>query len=62
MSKRKTQKDNFVENCEWLFNKPIYHRGKFNNANIYENTMESYKAAMDINGAIELDVQLTNDN
>ena len=55
------RKENFNKECEWLFKKKIYHRGYYDNKAIYENTIESYKKAVESNGAIELDVQLTND-
>jgi len=61
MNKNKNQKGNFTQTCEWVFSKPIYHRGKFNNINIFENTIEAYYEAMIVNCAIELDVQLTSD-
>ena len=59
--KRIERREKFNKDCEWLFNKKIYHRGYYNNKVIYENTIEAYSKAIENNGAIELDVQLTND-
>ena len=61
MSKKDVRSDKFNKECKWVFKKAIYHRGKFDNKNIYENTMEAYKAALDDNCPIELDVRLTSD-
>ena len=60
--KWKQRQESFVKDCDWLFLNTIYHRGKFNNESVYENTMLAYKGAMDEGASIELDVQLTNDN
>lgn len=61
MSKKEIRKDNFIKDCKWLFKKPIYHRGKFDNKSVYENTMEAYKRAVDDKSPFEFDVQLTSD-
>lgn len=62
MSKKDIRIDKFNKECKWLFKKPIYHRGKFDNKNIYENTIEAYTAAINDKSPIELDVRLTSDN
>tara|TARA_B110000037_G_scaffold18571_1_gene19320 strand:- start:551 stop:1231 length:681 start_codon:yes stop_codon:yes gene_type:complete len=47
----------------WLNKLPIAHRGLHNNANnIYENTKESFLAAVNDNYAIECDVVLSKDH
>mgnify|MGYP001258339528 FL=1 len=47
----------------WLNKLPIAHRGLHNNANnIYENTKESFLAAVNENYAIECDVVLSKDH
>lgn len=51
----------FTKDCKWLFKKPIYHRGKFDNKNVYENTIEAYKLAVEDKSPFELDIRLTND-
>lgn len=61
MAKKENRKELVVKDCGWLFKKTIYHRGKFDNKNIYENTILAYKNALESKVAIELDVQLTND-
>ena len=40
----------------------IAHRGIYDNNNIYENTLESFKLAMKQDLIIELDIRLTKDN
>lgn len=57
---KRTEK--FNNDCAWLWEKNLYHRGKYDNKTIYENTLEAYKAALDLNAPFELDVQLTNDS
>ena len=42
--------------------KIIAHRGVFDNESVIENTLESFKKALQYHYAIELDVQLTVDN
>ena len=59
--KRKLRQDNFVNDCKWIYTKRIYHRGCFNNIDIYENSLPAYKLAIEKKSPIELDVQLTND-
>lgn len=59
--KNHTKKEQFNNDCKWLFKKKLFHRGKFDNINVYENTIEAYKAAMDLKAPFEFDVQLTND-
>ncbi|MBQ3421635.1 MAG: glycerophosphodiester phosphodiesterase [Romboutsia sp.] len=44
----------------WITEYPIAHRG-FDNGDIPENSIESFKKAIEYNYAIELDVQLTKD-
>ena len=39
----------------------MYHRGKFDNVKVHENTIEAYRAAMEEKCPIELDVRLTGD-
>ena len=47
----------------WLKKLPIAHRGLHNSANnIYENTKESFLAAINENYAIECDVVLSKDH
>ena len=55
------RKEKFLNDCSWLFKKSIYHRGCYNNQDVFENTMEAYKLAIEKKAAIELDVQLTSD-
>ena len=43
-------------------NKIIAHRGIFNNINIPENSIKSFKEAIKYNYPFELDIQLTKDN
>ena len=43
-------------------NKIIAHRGIFNNLNIPENSIKSFKKALRLGYPIELDVHLTKDN
>lgn len=43
-------------------NKIIAHRGVFNNIDIPENSLKSFKKALELDYPIELDVQLTKDN
>ena len=43
-------------------NKIIAHRGIFNNINIPENSIKSFKEAIKYNYPFELDIQLTRDN
>ena len=45
-----------------LKNLIIAHRGLFNNKDIPENSLSSFKKALDKNIPIELDVRLTKDN
>ena len=40
----------------------IAHRGIYNNLNIPENSMKSFKRAINSNVSIELDIHLTKDN
>lgn len=42
--------------------KIIAHRGVFDNVTVVENTLESFKKAIELNIPFELDVQLTADN
>lgn len=58
MSKRR---DEFLNDCSWLFKKDIAHRGVYDNKKIYENTLEAYKEAIKEKKAIELDVCLSLD-
>lgn len=44
----------------WIIDMPIAHRG-LDNGSVPENSMESFKKAIENNYAIELDVQLTKD-
>lgn len=41
--------------------KPIAHRGIFNNSDVYENTLAAFAAACDAGYGIELDIRLTRD-
>ena len=61
MKKTKERKVNFDNNCKWLFEKPMYHRGKFDNVKVYENTMSAFKESMKDESPFEFDVQLTSD-
>jgi len=45
----------------WLTKNPIAHRGLHNNITVFENTKESFQAAIVNNFAIECDVSLTLD-
>ena len=40
----------------------LLHRGIYNNLNIPENSMKSFKRAINSNVSIELDIHLTKDN
>ena len=46
----------------WLVNKPIAHRGLFNNKDIVENSASSFENAIKNGFSIELDVRATLDN
>ncbi len=61
MKSKEERKIKFDKECKWLFNKPIYHRGKFDNVKIYENTLEAFKLSIDDKSPFEFDVQLTGD-
>lgn len=62
MKKENLRKEQFNSECKWLITKPIYHRGKFDNINAHENTLEAFKLSLLDNSPFEFDVQLTNDN
>ena len=47
-------------NFQWLFDRPIAHRG-LHNAEIPENSLPAYQNAIDHNFSIEIDVHLTKD-
>ena len=47
---------------DWLRNMPIAHRGIFDNVTVAENSKTAIKKAIDANYAVELDVNITNDN
>lgn len=51
-----------MNNLDWLKSTPIAHRGIFDNKEIAENSKTAIKRAIDANFAVELDVNLTNDN
>ena len=55
------RREKFEKEAKWLFTKPMYHRGKFNNIDVFENTMEAYRASIKDKAPFEFDVQLTND-
>ena len=55
MKKREDRIKTFEIDHKWVYSKNIYHRGKFDNVKVYENTMEAYKAALA--DMIELDIQ-----
>ena len=61
MRKKEDRLKVFEVDYKWVYTKNMYHRGKFDNVKVYENTMEAYKAARDEKCPIELDVRLTND-
>lgn len=61
MKKKDLRKEQFESECAWLFKKKIYHRGKFDNERIYENTIQAYTEAIKEKKPFELDVQLTSD-
>ncbi len=61
MKKREDRIKTFEVDHKWVYSKNIYHRGKFDNVKVYENTMEAYKAALAEKCPIELDVRLTSD-
>lgn len=47
---------------DWLRTMPIAHRGLFDNVTVAENSKTAIKNAIDANYAVELDVNITNDN
>lgn len=47
---------------DWLRNMPIAHRGLFDNVTVAENSKTAIINAIDANYAVELDVNITNDN
>ena len=59
--KRSIRRTNFIQDCQWLFDKPLYHRGKFDNKVVFENTLEAYKHSIEDSAPFEFDVQLTSD-
>jgi len=61
MSKREDKVKLFEVDHKWVYSKNIYHRGKFNNVDVYENTMEAFVLAKNEKCPIELDVRLTSD-
>ena len=61
MSKKENRKKMFEVDHKWVYSKNIYHRGKFNNVDVYENTIEAYTLAKNEKCPIELDVRLTSD-
>lgn len=50
------------EEKNMLLNKPYAHRGIFDNKNVPENSISSFRLALDNNFNIELDVRITLDN
>ena len=61
MKKKEDRLKVFEVDYKWVYSKNMYHRGKFDNVKVYENTMEAYKAAIEEKCPIELDVRLTSD-
>lgn len=61
MKNKDERKIRFENDCKWLFKKPIYHRGKFDNVKVYENTIDAFKLAINDDVPFEFDVQLTGD-
>lgn len=61
MSKKEDRLKEFETDYKWVYKKNMYHRGKFDNVKVYENTMEAYKLAKEEKAPIELDVRLTAD-
>lgn len=59
--KKQNRKEQFEKDSNWLFKKKLFHRGKFDNVKVYENTMDAYKGAIDSTAPFEFDVQLTSD-
>lgn len=53
--------DKFISECKWLWEKNLYHRGKYDNKKVYENTIDAFKASIDADAPFEFDVQLTSD-
>ena len=46
---------------DWLTNKPITHRGLFDNVTIPENSIAAFELAVKSGYPIELDLQFLND-
>lgn len=61
MSKKENRLKQFEVDHKWVYSKNIYHRGKFDNSKVIENTIEAYKLAINEKCPIELDVRLTAD-
>ena len=61
MKKKEDRLKVFEVDHKWVYSKNMYHRGKFDNVKVHENTIEAYKAAMEEKCPIELDVRLTGD-
>ena len=53
-------KNGFMQKHNWLLKKPIAHRG-LHNESTPENSMAAFKAAVDADFPIEIDVQITKD-
>lgn len=51
-----------MKNLEFLKSKPIAHRGLFDNVNVPENSMESFRLSIENDNIIELDIHLLKDN
>lgn len=61
MKKKEDRLKVFEVDYKWVYSKNMYHRGKFDNVKVHENTIEAYRAAMEEKCPIELDVRLTGD-
>lgn len=51
-----------MKNNDWLKNRPIMHRGFYDNKRVIENTIDAFKKAIELNYPIELDVRITKDD
>lgn len=61
MGKKEDRLKIFEVDYKWVYTKNMYHRGKFDNVKVFENTMEAFKAAAEEKCPVELDVRLTAD-
>lgn len=59
--KKEDRKEKFSNECKWLVKKNLLHRGKYDNKNVYENTMLAFKKAVEDKSPFAFEIQLTSD-